>query len=128
MIEIVLIVVVVMFGTLLIDQNKRPKFILKEGFNQPYYNIEIQRCSVPKTLVPPIIAPPIADIYHWGNNTNTSSSKSIPSYITRNKVDIYSFGDNLHQPVDIYHDLTLQHRSDIIQSIQNRRKTWLPDI
>lgn len=58
-----------------------------------------------------------------------------PNYITRNKIDIYSFGestgrlldprdscgDNNQLAVEEFHNSTLQHRSDIMQSLMNKR-------
>lgn len=57
------------------------------------------------------------------------------NYITRNKIDIYSFGestgrlrhpkemcgDNNQLAVEEFHNSTLQHRSDIMQSLMNKR-------
>jgi len=60
-----------------------------------------------------------------------------PNYITRNKIDIYSFGestgrlknprnlqncgDNNQLAVEEFHNSALQHRSDIMQSLMNKR-------
>jgi hypothetical protein len=60
-----------------------------------------------------------------------------PNYITRNKIDIYSFGEStgrLRDPrdsstcgnnnqlaVEEFHNSTLQHRSDLMQSLMNKR-------
>jgi hypothetical protein len=60
-----------------------------------------------------------------------------PNYITRNKIDIYSFGETtgrLRNPRDIqtcgdtnqlaveeFHNSALQHRSDLMQSLMNKR-------
>jgi hypothetical protein len=42
MIEIILIVLGVMFGTLLYDKNRRVKLVIKEGFNQNYSSADYQ--------------------------------------------------------------------------------------
>jgi hypothetical protein len=60
-----------------------------------------------------------------------------PNYITRNKIDIYSFGettgrlkdprnfqtcgDNNQLAVEEFHNSALQHRSDMMQSLMNKR-------
>ena len=60
-----------------------------------------------------------------------------PNYITRNKIDIYSFGettgrlkdpnnvqtcgDNNQLAVEEFHNSALQHRADIMQSLMNKR-------
>lgn len=60
-----------------------------------------------------------------------------PNYITRNKIDIYSFGEStgrLRDPRDLlaygnnnelaveeFHNSALQHRSDLMQSLMNKR-------
>lgn len=58
-----------------------------------------------------------------------------PNYISRNKIDIYAFGestgrlknpknvygDNNQLAVEEFHNSTLQHRSDLMQSLMNKR-------
>ncbi|CCV01843.1 hypothetical protein IIV22_166L [Invertebrate iridescent virus 22] len=121
MIDIILIIITVMFGTLLFDRNKRSKFIIKEGFNLPYGLANRKKCTTLQTEDGEMASNYTFDLPQGGNITLAESQIFTPSYAgflnnyqvfgstgyspgtpQENKFSVYSLNSNMetYQPID----------------------------